>query len=84
MKASEAMFAICDTETTGLDKAAGDELVEIGAWCWIYGCGLVATPLETYVDPLRDIPAMASAVHHLTARDVAGRAFACCSARIIR
>lgn len=71
MRASEAVFAVCDTETTGLSKPDGDELVEIGAWGWRYGAGLLGEPFETYVNPLRGIPAQASAIHHITQRDVA-------------
>jgi exodeoxyribonuclease X len=72
MKVSEALFAIADTETTGLERDKGDELVEIGAWLWRYDEGLLKEPFQTYVDPQRDIPATSSAIHHITKRDVAG------------
>lgn len=73
MKASEAVFVIADTETTGLVRAEGAELVEIGAWRWVYDQGLVGPfPFETLVNPGCPIPAVVSAIHHLTARDVDG------------
>jgi exodeoxyribonuclease X len=71
MKITEAIFAIVDTETTGLEREKGDELVEVAAFYWRFGTGLFGVALDTLVDPGRDIPPMASAVHHITARDIA-------------
>jgi exodeoxyribonuclease X len=70
MKITEAIFAIIDSETTGLERDKGDELVELAACYWRYEPGLIGQPLDMLVDPGRDIPITASAVHHLTARDV--------------
>ena len=56
---------ILDTETTGMDPAAGDRLVEIG-------CVELMNHLPTgkhfhvYLNPERDIPAEATAVHGIT------------------
>ena len=66
-----------DVETTGLDPSQ-DAVVELAA------VGLRIDPatgqhdapqtlFTSLVDPKRDIPAAASAVHHLTARDVQGQ-----------
>lgn len=56
---------VVDCETTGLDPAS-DRVVEV-AWCWAKDPRRCASRL---VDPGIPIPAEASAVHHLTDRDV--------------
>lgn len=56
---------VLDTETTGMDPARGDKLVEIG-------CVELMNHLATgktyhvYINPERDIPAEATAVHGIT------------------
>jgi len=56
---------ILDTETTGMDPATGDRIVEIG-------CVEVENQLPTgktyhvYINPERDVPAEATAVHGIT------------------
>lgn len=56
---------VLDTETTGMDPLTGDRLVEIG-------CVEIENYLPTgqhfhvYINPERDVPAEASAVHGLT------------------
>lgn len=56
---------IFDTETTGLDPAAGDRLVEIGC---IEMLNRVPTgrTFHAYYNPLRSMPAAAEAVHGLS------------------
>jgi len=56
-----------DTETTGLSAARGDKVVEI-AIVDINGSVL----LDTLVNPLREIPAMASSVHGISNKMVLG------------
>lgn len=57
---------VLDTETTGMDPAKGDKLVEIG-------CVELENHIPTgrtyhqYINPERDVPAEAVAVHGLTA-----------------
>lgn len=57
---------VLDTETTGMDPAEGDKLVEIG-------CVELENHIPTgrtyhqYINPERDVPAEAVAVHGLTA-----------------
>lgn len=57
---------VLDTETTGMDPATGDKLVEIG-------CVELENHIPTgrtyhqYINPERDVPAEAVAVHGLTA-----------------
>lgn len=57
---------VLDTETTGLDPAYGHRIVEIGC---VELVNHVATGkhFHTYVNPQRDIPEEARAVHGLTA-----------------
>lgn len=56
---------VLDTETTGMDPAKGDKLVEIG-------CVELMNHLQTgkhyhvYVNPERDIPGEATAIHGIT------------------
>ena len=61
-----------DTETTGLDPAAGHRIVEIGC---IELVNHVATDrnFHSYVNPDRDIPVEAQAVHGLTSEFLAGQ-----------
>lgn len=57
---------ILDTETTGMDPAEGDRLVEIGC---VEVMNFVPTgrTYHAYINPERDVPAGAVAVHGLTA-----------------
>jgi DNA polymerase-3 subunit epsilon len=57
---------ILDTETTGLDALNGDRLVELGC---VETVNHVATGkvLHKYINPERDMPAEAEAVHGLSA-----------------
>ena len=67
-----ARYLVLDTETTGLDPSV-DRLVEVAATPVTPGSpdGPVGVAKSTLINPERDIPATASAVHHLTARHVA-------------
>jgi DNA polymerase-3 subunit epsilon len=62
---------VLDTETTGLDPATGDRIVEIG-------CIELINRLPTenmfhvYINPERDMPKEAEAVHGLSAKRLAG------------
>jgi DNA polymerase-3 subunit epsilon len=56
---------VLDTETTGLDPAAGHRIVEIGAVELINHVPSGRT-FHAYVNPKRDVPAEASAVHGLS------------------
>ncbi len=63
---------VLDTETTGLDPAAGHRIVEIGG---VELVNHVATgrSFHTYVNPQRDIPDGATAIHGLTAEFLGGQ-----------
>lgn len=56
---------ILDTETTGMDPAKGDKIIEIGC---LEVINLVPTgrTFHHYINPERDIPADATAVHGIT------------------
>lgn len=56
---------VLDTETTGMDPEKGDRLVEIGC---VELEGHIATgrTFQVYINPERDIPAEATAVHGIT------------------
>ncbi|MBA2412694.1 MAG: 3'-5' exonuclease [Burkholderiaceae bacterium] len=63
------IIRVLDVETSGLDPAV-DEVIEIGFYD-IYG-GLLdpGSIRQSFVRPARAIPAVASAVHHITDADV--------------
>jgi DNA polymerase III subunit epsilon len=63
---------VLDTETTGLDPASGHRIVEIGC---VELVNHVATgrSFQSYVNPERDIPVEAQAVHGLTPEFLAGQ-----------
>ncbi len=56
---------VLDTETTGMDPFQGDRLVEIGAVELINHLPTGKT-LQIYINPEREIPAEATAVHGIT------------------
>lgn len=61
-----------DTETTGLDPAKGDRVIEVAALELLNDLPTGRT-FHTLIDPCRDIPEEASRVHGITAADVAGK-----------
>lgn len=63
---------VFDTETTGLDPASGDRLVEIGCVELLNAIPTGAT-FQTYLDPERDMPADASRVHGLSGEFLKGK-----------
>jgi exodeoxyribonuclease X len=66
----EATFAVVDVETTGVNPAL-DRVVEVA--CVVVRGGRETQCFSSLVDPDRPIPPRASAIHHLTDRDVAGQ-----------
>jgi DNA polymerase-3 subunit epsilon len=72
---------VLDTETTGLDPASGDRVIEVAA-IEIFNFMPTGATLHELVDPERDIPEEATRVHGMTLemlrgkplfRDIAGR-----------
>jgi len=63
----DATFAVVDVETTGIDPRS-DRGVEVA--CAIVRAGVQVESFSSLVNPGRNIPAFASAVHHIVDRDV--------------
>jgi len=63
---------VLDTETTGLDPAAGDRIVELGAVELINHVATGRT-FHRHINPQRDVPPDAVAVHGLTAAFLADK-----------
>lgn len=62
---------VLDTETTGLDPAAGHRVVEIGC-VELVNTVPTGRVFHRYVDPEREMPAEALAIHGLSAEFLAG------------
>lgn len=56
---------ILDTETTGLDPKKGDRLIEIGC-IEIFNRRPTGREYHTFINPARDVPAEAQAIHGIT------------------
>ena len=65
----DTLFAVVDVETTGIDPRR-DRVVEVA--CVVTRDGRRIASFSSLIDPERSIPAVASAVHHLTASHVSG------------
>src|SRR6184192_3767773 len=63
---------VLDTETTGLDPLRGDRLVEIGC-IEIYNRMPTGQTFHRYINPERDMPAVAFAVHGLSSEFLADK-----------
>lgn len=70
---AELNFTVFDTETTGLEPSAGDEILQIGATRIVAGKLRRQDCFEQLVDPGRDIPAAGIPIHGITPEMVAGQ-----------
>jgi len=69
----ELAYTVFDTETTGLDPSAGDEIIQVAATRIVNGKLLRQESFEQLVDPGRDIPAAGIAIHGITPEMVRGK-----------
>jgi len=70
---AELSYTVFDTETTGLEPAAGDQIIQIGAARLVNGKLLRQEAFEQLVDPQRSLPAAGIAIHGIQPAMVIGQ-----------
>jgi DNA polymerase-3 subunit epsilon len=70
---TELAYTAFDTETTGLEPGAGDEIISIGAVRLLNGRLLAAETFDRLVDPRRSLNAASARIHGISAEMLAGQ-----------
>ena len=70
---TELAYTAFDTETTGLEPGAGDEIISIGAVRLLNGRLLAAETFDRLVDPRRPLNAASARIHGIRAEMLAGQ-----------
>lgn len=70
---TELAYTVFDTETTGLDPSAGDEIIQIGAARIVNGRLLHSEVFDQLINPRRIISAESSRIHGMTNDTLAGQ-----------
>jgi DNA polymerase-3 subunit epsilon len=70
---TDLTFTVFDTETTGLDPSAGDEIIQIGAMRIVNGRLLRSESFDQLVDPRRTLNPESARIHGITPAMLAGK-----------
>jgi DNA polymerase-3 subunit epsilon len=70
---TELAYTVFDTETTGLEPSAGDEIIQIGATRIVNGRLLKSESIDQLVDPRRPLRPEGIPIHGITEDMVAGQ-----------
>lgn len=72
-KLTELSYTVFDTETTGLDPAGGDEIIQVGAIRIVNGKMLLQESFDQLVDPKRSIPPASIPIHGIQPEMIKGQ-----------
>ena len=70
---AELTYTVFDTETTGLEPSAGDEIIQIGATRIVNGRLLRGESIDRIIDPRRPLRPEGIPIHGITEEMVAGQ-----------